>query len=140
MVNGGTGTTTITNVDILDTVGGIAITAADGDGVWSFSLDQGSVFADVGIPTSANTDPWSSEKDQTPSPSAAVIAMPPTVSRMSTLVMVVVPGPPLTIPRRGSTSGVSSSDRRDGWAGVNSGGSLIGNRSSVTVASFRFPA
>jgi hypothetical protein len=53
LVNGGPGTTTVTDVDIYDPVGGIAVTATTGSGVWSYSLN-GAVFADVGLVSDAN--------------------------------------------------------------------------------------
>ena len=39
VINGGAGTTTITDVDSGAIVGGIALTAVAGQGVWSYSLD-----------------------------------------------------------------------------------------------------
>ena len=48
LINGGPGTTTITDVDRNDPTGGIAVTQLTGAGVWSFSLD-GSVFVDIGL-------------------------------------------------------------------------------------------
>ncbi len=47
LINGGAGTTMITDVDRNDPTGGIAITQLSGAGVWSFSLD-GNVFVDIG--------------------------------------------------------------------------------------------
>ena len=49
IINGDAGTTTIiTDVDINDPVGGVAVTGVSGTGVWSYSTN-GSVFVDVGV-------------------------------------------------------------------------------------------
>jgi hypothetical protein len=53
IINYGPGTTTITDADPGDSVGGIAVTEALGSGTWSFTLD-GSVFVDFG-PVSDDT-------------------------------------------------------------------------------------
>lgn len=47
IINGGAGTTTITELDVYDPLGAIAVTALTGPGVWSFSLD-GINFVDIG--------------------------------------------------------------------------------------------
>ncbi len=46
-INGGTGTTTITDADTGAVVGGIALTATTGGGTWAYSTD-GSTFTSVG--------------------------------------------------------------------------------------------
>lgn len=50
IINGGAGTTTISDVDINDPLGGIAVTVADGPGNWAYSTG-GSIFVDVGVVT-----------------------------------------------------------------------------------------
>jgi cyclophilin family peptidyl-prolyl cis-trans isomerase len=52
-INGGTGTTTITDADTGAVVGGIALTATSGGGTWAYSTD-GSTFTSVGT-VSANS-------------------------------------------------------------------------------------
>ena len=68
LINGGAGTTTITDVDRNDPTGGIAVTQLSGAGVWSFSLD-GSVFVDIGLVDGDNALhlPYSADIRFTPS-------------------------------------------------------------------------
>jgi len=47
IINGGAGTTTITDVDKYDPLGGIAVTEVSGPGNWSYSTG-GTIFVDVG--------------------------------------------------------------------------------------------
>jgi VCBS repeat-containing protein len=68
LLNGGPGTTTVTDADRNDPTGGIAVTQLTGAGVWSFSLD-GSVFVDIGLVAGDNALhlPYSADIRFTPS-------------------------------------------------------------------------
>ncbi|MEN6459211.1 MAG: peptidylprolyl isomerase [Thermoguttaceae bacterium] len=48
LINFGDSTTTITDADSNDTVGGIALTAVTGNGTWAYSLDDGATYTDIG--------------------------------------------------------------------------------------------
>ena len=68
LLNGGAGTTSVSDADRNDPTGGIAITQLTGSGVWAFSLD-GSVFVDIGLVSgdSALHLPYSADIRFTPS-------------------------------------------------------------------------
>ncbi|MEN6450965.1 MAG: FG-GAP-like repeat-containing protein [Thermoguttaceae bacterium] len=71
LVNHGTGSTTVTDVDTADTVGGIAVWATAGHGTWAYSLD-GVSFLPVGAvsATSALLLPSTAQIAYTPDPLA----------------------------------------------------------------------
>jgi hypothetical protein len=53
LINGGPGTTTITDADVDQTRGGIAVTGTSGLGVWSYSVD-GILYDDIGVVSDTN--------------------------------------------------------------------------------------
>lgn len=71
IINGGAGTTTITDLDMDDPLGGIAVMGVSGQGTWAYST-SGAVFVDMGLVSDDNALllPFSAEIRFTPSGAA----------------------------------------------------------------------
>ena len=75
IINNGTGTTTVTDVDLNAVIGGIALTGTTGSGDWAYSLD-GTTFTDIGTvsPTSSLLLPSTASLQYTPTGTSAETA------------------------------------------------------------------